>query len=76
MLKIREVRKEKKISVKTLADAAGVTTASIYRYEEGTREPTFGILEKIAKSLGEPMHKLIGGVDDYDEKRHSGLLEE
>lgn len=76
MQKIREFRRAKKVKVKELAAAAGVTTASIYRYEEGTREPTFGILRKIAHKLGVPMSELIGEQDDYDEKRHSGLLEE
>lgn len=59
-LKIREIRREKAISVAQLAKIAGVTTVSIYRYEEGTREPTFGIASKMAAALGVTIDELLG----------------
>ena len=64
MLRIREIRRDKGISAAELAAAAGVNVVSIYRYEEGTREPSFNVMGKIAKTLGVKITELIADETD------------
>lgn len=59
MATIREIRKAKGLSVKALAAAAGVTPMSIYRYEREGRIPKFGVMCKIAKTLGVKVTELF-----------------
>ena len=76
MVKIREIRRRKKMSVTELACAAGITRMSIYRYEQGVRTPTIDVAGRIANVLGVTIDELMRARDDYDEKQNSGLLEE
>ena len=57
---IRKIRVSKCVSVKTLADAAGVSPMSIYRYETAHRMPDILVAAKIAKALGCTVDELIG----------------
>lgn len=49
--KIRFFRNEKGITQKALADLIGKTESSIQKYECGSTEVPFSVLEKIAKAL-------------------------
>lgn len=63
--KIRQMRKQVKISAQTLADSIGVSKATLYRYENGEIEKIpMNILEKIAKELG---CSILFFSDDYDD---------
>lgn len=64
MATMRELRKKKKLSVKELADAAGVAPMSIYRYEREQRIPKFGVMCKIAKTLGVKVTELYADETD------------
>ena len=59
MMKIEEIRKEKKMTQRELCKKAGIGAAQIQRYESGSRSPTVLILEKIAAALGVDAKKLI-----------------
>lgn len=63
MLRIKEIRKAQRMSVQELADAAGLSFMSIYRYEAGTRMPKFTDALKIAKVLGVSVYDLIERKD-------------
>jgi len=56
---IREAREQRNMSMDELARAAGVTKASICRYEKGKRMPRISIVYKMAKALGVPWYTLI-----------------
>lgn len=56
---IREAREQRNMSMDELAKAAGVTKASICRYELGRRMPKIHIVYKMAKALGVPWYTLI-----------------
>lgn len=50
--RLRELRTEKGISQKKLADLAGISQASIFYWEKGTRKPKLEQLYRIASALG------------------------
>lgn len=58
--KIREVRKEKKLTQEKLAELADVDPKSIIQLESGKREnPTVGTLTKVAKALKISLNELL-----------------
>lgn len=58
--KLRELRTEKGISQKKLAEKAGLSQAAIYQWEKGTRNPRIETIQKIAEALGVKSWDLIG----------------
>lgn len=50
--RLRELRTEKGISQKKLADLAGISQASIFYWEKGTRKPKLEQLYRVASALG------------------------
>lgn len=54
--KIRKKRNEKGIKLDALADAVDISSASLSRIENGTKDITISELEKIAKQLELPIH--------------------
>ena len=52
MNKIRQLRRERGISVKVLAQTVGVSEMTIYRYEQEKRIPQVTIAAKIAEVFG------------------------
>lgn len=63
--RLREVRLEKNLRQKDLADALGLTLRAICNYEAGTREPSLQILVKLCKYLDVPSDYLLGITDGY-----------
>ena len=58
--RIKEIRKQKKITQKQLSDAIGIKDRSmITRYEQGAVEIRSGLLPKIADALNVPIAKLF-----------------
>ena len=51
MVRIREARKEKALTMKELAQKVGVVESAISMYENGKREPDYSTLVKIADVL-------------------------
>ncbi len=57
--RIRQIREEKGLTQEKVAKWAGVTAASLSRWENEEREPTFRNVEKIAQALGVTMAEMI-----------------
>lgn len=63
--RLYELRKEKRLSIRSLAKKVGVSPTSIVRYENSECEPNFNNLEKMADLFGVSIDYLLGRVD-YD----------
>ena len=68
--RIRELRKERRMSQTELAEKAGVALMTISRLERGEHDPHMKTLARIARSLGVPLLELIrsAGYSENDEK--------
>lgn len=62
--KIREIRKEKKLTQKELGKACGIDEANIRKYENGKQKPKVENLKKIADALDVPIQILLGLSQD------------
>lgn len=58
--KIREIRKEKKLTQQQLGKLLGVSGSMIGQYEKGERNPKYITLQKIASVLGVNIEDIIG----------------
>lgn len=56
---IRQLRKDKNLTQKQLAEKADLAEISIRRYERGTNEPSTKILKKIADALETPIETIL-----------------
>lgn len=63
--KIKQLRKEKGLSLKEVANAIGVSLSAYSNYEQGIREPSYEILKKICIYFGVSADYLLG-LKDYD----------
>ncbi|MDF2569560.1 MAG: MerR family transcriptional regulator [Sporomusa sp.] len=66
--RIRSKRQEKKLTIRELAEAAGITTGFLSQIERGLAEPSITSLRKIAHCLSVPMFYFL--MDDI----HSNLI--
>lgn len=66
--KIRELRKEKNMTLSELANVIGVSAVTISRYENGEREPSLRTLKKLADYFDVPVDYLVGIIDDSEFK--------
>lgn len=62
---IREIRRQKDITQKQLADAIGVTVGAISKYENGTLVPSLKRLAMIAQVLGVPVESIDDQISEY-----------
>ncbi len=62
MLKIREFRKNQKMTIKDLAELSGMSISYISQIERGEIDPSLSSLRKIAAGLQVPMHMLLDDV--------------
>lgn len=56
--RIKRIRIEKHMTQEAAAERAGVTAASLSRWENGERDPRFGDVEKVAGELGVTVEEL------------------
>jgi len=49
---VQQVRRESQLSVRALADAAGVAPSTVHRIERGTLNPTIDMVERLAAAGG------------------------
>ena len=61
--KLKELRKEKGLSQKEIANFIGVSVSAYSNYEQGIREPSYDILIKIAKFYKVSTDFLLGLED-------------
>lgn len=64
--KLRNLRQEKKISQKELAEMIGVSQTAIYQWEKGTRLPKTEQIYKIAAALQVEVPDLVG--EDFSDR--------
>lgn len=62
--KLRELRLEKNVTQKEVADAIGVTVSAYSNYEQGIREPSYTVLILICKYFDISSDYLLGIDDD------------
>ena len=55
---LRETRKRARLSIRALADRAGVSTATVFLVEDGQRVPQLGTVHKLANALGVDPHTI------------------
>lgn len=60
MNRIRQLRKERGLSITKLAEAIGISYQSLQRYEAGKRDPSIQVLIKLADFFGVTVDYLIG----------------
>ncbi len=63
MKRLRELRLQKKMSQRQLADILHVTQQSVYKYERGIAEPDLDIIIAMAKYFDTSVDYLIGYSD-------------
>lgn len=76
--RIIKLRNELDLNQKELAKKAGITEASLSRYENNIREPKGEIIAKIAESLGCSTDYLLGRTDskkDYTNMEENSIYE-
>ncbi len=59
MLRLREIREGKGVSLRALKKRSGVAVSSLARYEAGQGDPQLSTLRKIAKALDVTVAALI-----------------
>jgi transcriptional regulator with XRE-family HTH domain len=59
--RIRTVREEKGLSLRTVADAAGVSESFLSQVERGVASPSVASLRRVAEALGESVGALFDG---------------
>lgn len=64
--KIKKYRMSIKMTQAEFAERLGVTGASVSAYENGTRQPSFDVLVKIANILGTTTDNLLGRTKNED----------
>lgn len=60
MILIRNLRKERGITLEGLSERTGISLSQIARYEKGERDPSLSDLEKIADALAIDINEVIG----------------
>ncbi len=58
ILLIKQIRKERKISLKQLSEKSGVSKTHINDIEKGYKEPSLEIMIKLSKALNVPIQSL------------------
>lgn len=64
MLKIRDLREEKNLTQKELAEKVGSNNKSIWAYEKGIAEPSIDFLIRLARALDVTVDYLVGNSDE------------
>jgi transcriptional regulator with XRE-family HTH domain len=59
MLRLREIRERKGVSLRALKKISGVAVSSIARFEAGQGDPQLSTLRKLAKALNITVAELI-----------------
>jgi transcriptional regulator with XRE-family HTH domain len=70
--RIREIRKERRMSQTELAQKAGVALMTISRLERGEHDPHMRTLSRITRSLGVPLIELIRSAGYSESEEDDG----
>ena len=75
MLRLAEIRKEKGVSQKFLADYLGISPGNLCEWEKGRIEPSIDFLNKIADFFDISIDYLVGREDDLGIKGYEPVKE-
>ena len=67
--RLRGLRSEDDMSQRELADALGLTRASVVNYESGESMPNLAVAVQIADIFGVSLDYLVGASDDATRRR-------
>ena len=56
---LKHLRKEKRLSVRALANKAGMSYTYVSNVENGKVDPSLSVLKRLAKALGVTVSKLV-----------------
>lgn len=73
-VRIRELRKQRRMTQKMLAQAAGISLSTLAHIERGSREMSLSTLVSIGNILGISLDYLVNGVIMPPEYLHGELL--
>ena len=65
-IRIKNLREQKGMTQKNLADRANITVATLSRYENNQRTPMSDIIVKIARALGTSTDYLLTGDGEIE----------
>jgi transcriptional regulator with XRE-family HTH domain len=71
LIRLKEWRQVRGLSMRRLADCAGIGFASVYRIESGRISPTIAMLEKLAAALEIRVIDFIPGTAKPPSKRRT-----
>lgn len=74
VLKFKELRKRKKMSVDEISKEIGVSTSTIYQYQSGRADPSQEVLEKIATLFGVDISELLKKSGESAESPYKDVL--
>ncbi|MGN9781494.1 helix-turn-helix domain-containing protein [Nonomuraea sp. ZG12] len=66
--RLRELRRERGVTLATLADWTGISAAHLSRMEKGERQPSIGSLIQLARAYGVSLGELVG--DERPREHH------
>lgn len=72
--KIKQIRKNNKLTQKEFAKEIDVSEISVRKYEAGERNPSVGVLIKIANKFNVPLGELSENIDIDDFKKIKDML--
>lgn len=64
--RIRELRKEKNMTLKQLSEKLGIASNTLSQYETGKREPQFGLMQELANYFNVSLDYLTNATDKRD----------
>jgi len=70
--RLSTLRKQRGLTQEALADLIGITKTQIYRYENGTSQPTLDVLKKLAVSLCVTSDQLV--FEEHERQPDDSLL--
>ena len=64
-MRIKYLRNQKKMSIEGLALSCELSSNYLCELENGKRNPSLNVLDKIAKGLGISMSSLLEGIESF-----------
>lgn len=68
--RLRELRRERGITLASLAETTGISESTLSRLESGGRRPNLELLLPLARTYGVPLDELVGAPQTGDPRVH------
>jgi transcriptional regulator with XRE-family HTH domain len=68
--KLRELRKQRRVTLADLSRATGISESTLSRLESGSRRPNLELLLPLARAYGVPLDELVGAPATGDPRVH------